>query len=382
MNKILLVITKADIGGAQVSTMSLARELVNKGWSVCVGYGQDGSFLEEKMAVSHIDHYRFRSLRRGVNIIKSLSFIREIRQFVKKDQPDIVHFNSSNALVGAVGVHLARTDTKVVFTHRGLSLLDPTAHEQVWKRRVYIFLFRFLTKFVDQQIFVSEANKHEAEKMGLAQRSRVIYNGLNPEDTHFLPNKKAREFFLSRTGHAPGSQTTLLGSVGRLAYQKNFEFVIPHIAALTQDIPDILYFVIGDGPDKKKLQTLIKKYRAEKHIFLLGAVADAHRFLRGLDIVLLPSRYEGMSITLLESLFAGIPAIASDVGGNKEVLGDTGILYPLHDADAFQTSVRELISKKEKRILLSEMARSRARLFTIESTARQYAACYRELLDS
>ncbi|GIW65424.1 MAG: hypothetical protein KatS3mg093_403 [Candidatus Parcubacteria bacterium] len=80
--------------------------------------------------------------------------------------------------------------------------------------------------------------------------------------------------------------------------------------------------IIGEGLERKKYENLIEKYSLKDKFFLIGEIKDASRYLKAFDLFVLPSRYEGMSITLIEALFAQIPILASDVGGNKEIVGE------------------------------------------------------------
>jgi len=109
----------------------------------------------------------------------------------------------------------------------------------------------------------------------------------------------------------------LIGSIGRLDYSKNYEFLIKVFPEILKVKPEAIAIVIGEGPERKKLENLIEKGDLKEKIFLIGELKDASKYLKAFDLFVLPSRYEGLSIILIESLFAQIPILASDVGGKK-----------------------------------------------------------------
>ena len=120
---ILLVITKGDVGGAQVVVYNMARALKEKGHIVTVGMGE-GEFLKNKLEEINIPVHIFKNLKRTNNPFKNIKFIFEIKKYLDKNQFDIVHFNSSNSLFGAIGAKISKNKIKTIFTFHGLSILD------------------------------------------------------------------------------------------------------------------------------------------------------------------------------------------------------------------------------------------------------------------
>jgi glycosyltransferase involved in cell wall biosynthesis len=116
----------------------------------------------------------------------------------------------------------------------------------------------------------------------------------------------------------------------------------------------------------------------EHHVCLVGEIENASQYMKGFDLFALPSRYEGLSITLIEAIVAGLPTLASDVGGAAEQFAHaTEQVYPLDDGPAFRARVAELIENPQKRDELHQANLSRAPEFDIARVAKQYLAVYR-----
>ena len=123
MSKILIIVTKGEVGGAQTSVFNLAQKLKDLGEEVCVGFG-NGDFLKNKLAESSVPFYQFKYLKRTHDPLANLFFVYELQTFLDKNNFQAVHFNSSNSLFGAIGAKLSKQKIKTIFTLRGLSLLD------------------------------------------------------------------------------------------------------------------------------------------------------------------------------------------------------------------------------------------------------------------
>src|SRR6056297_1213280 len=190
--KIFLLITKAEVGGAQMSVLNLARGLKKKGEDVKVGFGE-GEFLPVELDKSAIPYTRFKNLKRTHNPLANLFFIWEVKKYFDKNKYDIVHINSSNALFAALGAKLSKNKPKTVFTFRGMSMLDENYKKAPILKAFYKIFFKFFLKFVDKPVFVSKQNLEKGEKEGLVKKGYLVYNGLPADEQNFYTREKARE---------------------------------------------------------------------------------------------------------------------------------------------------------------------------------------------
>lgn len=376
MKRVLFVITKGEIGGAQKVVYNLAKGLKEKGIETTVGFGE-GKWLSEKLKDLNIQTVQFRKLSRSFNPLANLLFIFEIRNFLNAEKFSAVHFHSSNALFGAIGVKLSKSRPKTIFTLHGLSLLDKNYKTYFPLKYLYRLIFKFLLFFIDKKIFICEANFQSAKKIKLAvPNDCIIYNGLDEKELKFLEKNQAREFFSNKIG-IDLTEKFLIGSNGRLAYPKNYEFLIGIFPEILKVNKDILYIIISDGPERKKYENLIKEKNLKEKIFLLGEINDAYRYLKAFDLFILPSIYEGLSIALIEALFAGIPILASDVGGNKEIIPASEFqLYKLNDRKDFFEKFSSIAANEPLRGKLSSKNYLTSKKFIAEKMIKDHLDIY------
>jgi glycosyltransferase involved in cell wall biosynthesis len=369
--KILFIITKAVVGGAQMSVLNLARELKSRGHEVTVGFG-DGDFLPAELDKEKISHVHFRNLKRTSNPLAGIFFILELKSFLRKNKFTVVHFNSSNALPGALGAKLADKKIKTVFTFRGMSMLDEHYKMNALLRLAYFFFFKFFLFFVDAPVFVSQENFDKFGRGQLTANGVMIYNGLDPEKLVFLPKNEAVDFLKAKTGL---NNAYFIGSIGRLDYQKNYEFLINIFPEILKIKPEAILTIIGGGPEEENYRQLIEKNNLSRKIFLLGSIPNASRFIKGFDLFVLPSRYEGLSITLIEALFAGSPIIATDVGGNKETVALSEEIYRLDNQEEFLQKFKQILNiETGQRIVLAN--KQQVEIFLLKNTAAGYEKIY------
>lgn len=346
MKTILLVVTKAEMGGAQEFVLTLARGLKKQGWNVLVGSGEEG-YVQEELMKDAIPFYIFKNLGRTHNPFKNFGFIIELYRFCKKQQVDIVHLNSSNALVGAIGAKLAHK--KTITTLHGLSFLDPNHATSPLLRFGYKLIFSLLLKFIDQTIFVNKHNFDYAQNIGLTTKGKVIYNGVDIERSQGYSRDEARKIFSEKIG-VNLDNAFIIGSIGRYAYPKNYEFVIEHFKEIQKQIPNLKLVLIGEGPDRTKYEDLIQKLQLQHEVFLPGEMRPGPAYLKGFDLFILPSVYEGLPLVILEAQSALIPAIASKVGGIPEILDKKFCFTPNSIQEFLQALQNVLLEKNVKKI--------------------------------
>ena len=372
--KILLVITKAEIGGAQMSVFNLAKGLKKRGHQVEVIFG-DGDFLPKELGKESIRYNRVRFLKRTHNPLASVCFILEMYKFLRKNEFDVVHFNSSNALFGVVGAKLANGKIKTIFTFRGMSILDDGYRKNKCLKNIYFWFFKMMIYFVDVPVFVSRRNLQDAEKMGLTKKGVLIYNGLDFGSLKFSEKEETRKELGDRLGVSLSSKY-VLGTIGRLCYAKNYEFLINNFNDILKIKPNAVLLIIGEGEEKRRYEKLIKENNVSEKIFLMGSIDNASRFIKGFDLFVLPSRYEGLSITLIETLFSGIPALVSDVGGNRENFPTDYELYELDNKKEFLERFEKL-QNEEVLNKIKDINERQKEMFDIKNTVNNYEEIYK-----
>ena len=340
--KILITITKGNMGGAQVVVFNMAKMLKERGHFVFVGIGE-GEFLKNKLEKEDIPVHIFNSLKRTNNPFKNIKFVFEMKKYLNKEKFNVVHFNSSNVLLGAIGAKLSKDKPKTIFTFHGLSTLDSN-YSNTFSKTIYWLVFKFLLFFIDKNIFVSYDNLEKAKSMKLIKSGHVVYNGLNQNPLNFIEKNTAIKIFESKTGYVLTNKF-IIGSIGRLSKEKNYEFLIKIFPKILEIKPNAICIIIGGGLEKLTLKNLIKRLNLDDKIYLLGEIENAAKYLKIFDMFILPSLYEGLSISLIETILAEIPTIASNVGGNKEIIGEN-FTYFLDNEKEFLELFKKVYSNK------------------------------------
>lgn len=376
--KILFVITKSEIGGAQVFVLNLARSLKKSGCDVEVAAG-DGDYLFSELQKERITFHYLNSLKRNFSVLNSVYFIYDLFHLLKANNYDIIHLNSSNTLIGAISSRFLKKRPKTIFTFHGLSFIDVNYQANFFFKILAKFYYKLLLNTLDKVVFECNLNYKEVKEAGMVKNAEVIYNGLDETDMNFQSGKDARAFFSNKCG-MDLTDNFLIGSTGRLIYQKNYEFLISNYLKIKERIPNAKVVIIGDGPDREHYEELIHKYGIQNDFFLVGELKNSHQYMKGFDLFTLSSRYEGVSISLIEALYAEMPILASNVGGNPDVVGNSqNQLFVLDDFDDY---INKLLEIKRNRDEIIKYNASIKHKFSLDSMMNHYKHLFEEMKES
>lgn len=271
-------------------------------------------------------------------------------------------FYSNLMLIPAA--RLARVPV-VIGSHRQLGdLLTPL------QRRVQSAMFRLC----DRVVCNSEAAADRLIESGLPQGKVVI-----------IPNALPDEFFASPKPAMPKVPGVVrVGLIARMNTRiKGHEVLLRAVARLAPRFPNVEFFLIGDGPLRPDLERTAAALGVSQRVRFLGERRDIPALLASIDISVLPSSSESLSNAILESMAAGVPVIATDVGGNPELVRDreTGLLFPAGDEDKFIEFMERMIGQPELRTEYGQRAQHVVRdEFSLERIRRRYVQLYAELL--
>lgn len=390
MKKVLYIVTQPEFGGAQRYVFELANNF-KENLKIIVATGNDLSpnSLLERCEKENIETYKFKHLFREINILEDLKALKEILEYIKKEKPDIVHLNSTKAgILGTLACYLSHfwiKQPKTIYTVHGWAFLEPISNS---KRLFYLWAEKISAKFRDCLIVLSEKEKDITLEKRLSHPSKinVIPHGIDYNSMSFFIKEKARNILSEHIKFNLEDGDLIIGTVANLYPTKGLEFLIK----AAKDIPKnynnrrIIFIVIGEGSERKRLETLIKHYGLENSFFLAGSIPEAYKIFWALDIFVLPSVKEGLPYVILESMFAGLPIVATRVGGIPEVLehGVSGILIQSQNPDTLKNAILELVANPKKRQLLGEQAKEKAILnYTLDKCLFQTINLYKKLLD-
>jgi len=341
------VITRLCTGGAQENTFHTVR-LADKGRfqaDLFAGrtHGAEGS-IESIVENEGIPVRRVDGLRRDPHPWQDLRALRELTADFRDGEYDIVHTHTSKA--GFIGRLAAR--------RAGIPVIIHTPHGHIFDgyfprpvTAFYAALERHAARFTSRIITLTqaEADQHRAQGIGRDGQFVPIFSGIDPRP--FQDAAKFRDEVRAEWGLNPDDFAVI--AIGRLEPIKGFGYLIKAAARVVNQLPHARFVVIGDGSQRNQLESDAASLGGA--VRFLGLRRDIPRLLAGADLLALPSLNEGMGRVLLEAGAAGVPVVASAVGGVPELLagGRYGVLVPARDAVALADAIVALAGDDERR---------------------------------
>ena len=300
------------------------------------------------------------------------SIIAKINQLIEKENIHIINCHRHRATAIGVAASLLSNANPAIF-----STIHGLGEAETYRRKLRnFFLYKKLTGIICISHAVGEYVL-KANRSLPASKVTVIQNGI-PFDAFLNPRAKSE----SREALLPGIIANhWFGTVGRLTAVKNQKTLIVSFAKLVEKVPDSILLILGKGPLESELKNLVERYNITDKVFFLGFRTDIPEVLNALDIFVLPSLREGLSLSLLEAMASGVPIIASRTGGIPEVFGaiEQGRLVDPLDIDRLALAMTELISLPKKRLAeLGANARQRA---VTDFTATRMTEGYERLFE-
>jgi glycosyltransferase involved in cell wall biosynthesis len=278
--------------------------------------------------------------------------------------PDVVHTHNVKAhLQGTLAARLA-----------GISGVVHTKHGHVFPESA-------LARWANR-IAVSHCRRVVAVSADTARRA-IEVEGLPPGKVEVIHNGVDLAAF-APLGEGPVSPARAI-HVARLSEEKDQATLLRAARLVADQRPEFHLEVVGDGPDRPELAALAAALSLDPHVSFLGARTDVPVLLRASGLFVLSSRSEGISLTLLEAMASGLPVVATDVGGNAEVVvhGETGVLVPAGDPARLAEAVAGLLSDPERAHRLGRAGRRRVeRAFDLRGVVRRYEQLYEDVLTS
>ncbi len=348
--KILYSITKSYFGGAQRYVFDLATHFADAGDSVEVMVGGDG-VLTEKLNAAKIPTITLPYLERDVNPLSDMRTLFAFMQEILRMRPDVLHVNSAKAGgLGAVAGRLLFVP-RVIFTAHGFAFNE----DRGFLSKLLIKTFTWITiALAHETIAVSEALRLQVPH-ALRRKVRVVRNAVRP--IAFVPRDSARAFLSEKCPGLPvtdSPDTFWIATIAELHPIKGLGYALEAMALLKKEGHDFRYVIMGGGEKREELQKQIEALGLSENVFLAGFVEDAPTYLSAFDAFLLPSLSEGLAYVLLEAGFAGLPIIATNVGGIPEIIrsGENGLLVPSKNSVVLGGALTRVITDKSLRTLL------------------------------
>ncbi len=335
---VVLVITRGERGGAQVHVHDLVTGL-SENVDYHVVLGEDG-FLGPALRAAGVTVTLLPALQRSIHPRTDRRALLGLSRLLRELKPDLVHTHSTKAgLLGRLAAW--RCGVPVVHTAHAWSFSDGLS----WKRKSWAIPVEALAgRITDRFITVSEADREVGTRWRVARWSqvRVVHNGVPDVVPRASPG----------VGGPP-----VIALVARMAPPKDHALMLSALAAVQAPF---LLRLIGDGPDRSALEAQARELGIADHIEWLGVRSDVPELLADAHIFALVSRQEGFSLAILEAMRAGLPVVASDVGGVTEAVrdGHNGIVVPRGDLAGLTGALDTLLADPPLRVRLGQQGRA------------------------
>lgn len=340
--KIVYIITRADsVGGASIHVRDMARALRERGHETTVLLGGRGP-VSDQLESAGDAYISLRWLRRQLNPLRDTLALVELIQVLHRLKPDVVSTHTAKA--GFIGRAACRLlGIPVIYTPHGWPAgerMPPLA------RALFALVERVAARWCDVIICVCDYEKRLALTLRVAEGAKleVIHNGVRDIslEQHARPEVTPVRLCCVARFDAPKDHRTLLQAL-----------------ALLPELPWVLDLV-GDGPWQEEVQRLAADLGLSHRVHFHGYLTDPSTVLSQARIFVLATRSEAFPRSILEALRAGLPVVATDVGGVGEAVTDgaNGLLVPVGDAQALASALRRLLNDSHLRQSMGQQARA------------------------
>ena len=369
--RILYVITLPDIGGAQTHLLEVACAMQKSGHDVQIVAGKYG-WLTEQLAIKGIEISVIDELVREISLKKDWATVYKIRNIIKKWRPDIVHCHSSKAgIVGRIAAFMEGVPS--VFTAHGWAFTEGVPF---FKRVLYSVIENVMLNITSKCFCVSEYDRCLAKKWFLRDSHKIItvHNGIGDDGLQ-------RDAIVRMLDN--GSILRLI-MVGRFSKQKDHMLLIKSVYDINKKYPGQVHLsLVGDGELFAAANQYVVANNLGDFIVLLGESTCDDSLLTQSDVFCLISNYEGLPISIIEAMRAGLPVIASDVGGNNELVVDgvNGYLVSRGDRKGLVQAIEKLIKDRTLITEFGKRSQEKFRMeFTFSAMMQKIESAYRDVL--
>jgi glycosyltransferase involved in cell wall biosynthesis len=308
----------------------------------CLSEGSS-EFAAELSQISGVQSFNLEMNRYRIDPLSDAKVLFQLAKHVRKGKYDLIHAHASKpgylARIAAVGARIP-----VLYSPHGFSFHDGVSR---FKAQVFAFLERLavpLTRFI---ITVSSGERDLARRYRIGSDSLfvVIHTGIDPQPFRVPINVPQQKKNLEIPLAAP-----IVGSVGRLNNQKSPLDFIRMAAVVHQHQPDVNFIWVGTGPLDAHARAMTQEMGLSRVFHFLGQRQDVPALLHIMDCLVLPSRWEGFPLVVLEALAADVPVVATDISGTREAIehGQNGWLAPVGDAEAMAEFVLDILKNPER----------------------------------
>lgn len=372
---ILFVIDGLEFGGGERTFLQLIQGLTPEGYGIHVATSPEGDFSKilNEMGIDVVPL----NMKRRVNVKN----IKRLSEIIRERKIDIVHSQGGRAdFYARMAAKMLKPKVKIVNT---VAMPVKGYDVSVLRKGIYWFFDRFSERCVDRFIVVSEVLREMLLSSYKIQAAKVIkiYNGIELSEYH--PDDSGESFRKIRKEFNIGEDVFLIGAVGRMVWQKGFEYLIESIAEIIETLPQSKILIVGDGPLRAEMEALGERLKIGKNIIFTGFRSDIKEILSAVDLLVIPSLLEGFPVVTLEAMAMAKPIIATNIDGITEQIRDgiDGILVLPNNPSALAKAAIRVFSDKKLARTMGLSAREKVEQeFSVEKMVAETEKVYLSLL--
>lgn len=391
--RVMHVILNLDIGGAQEVVRTLVRQMAIQGHHPVVCTFKDGPIRKEieeaGIPVEILPDRRYSFLALPQFIMEWIRIRNALLELIEKHHIEIVQthlLQSLDFLVATISMSSPRPSIFWTIHNERFILKPGDLPRYPWllgiKRYFYRLLFSRTIRLISGVIVVSEEVKNALVKnFDKSERKITVINNCVEVEKYQKENGKSS--FRKSLGFDDGSSLVL--TVATLKQQKGHRYLIEAAAEIISEFPKTHFLFVGDGQLRDELTAQVMTLGIEKHIEFLGNREDVPSLLACGDFFVLPSLWEGLPMALIEAMASGLPIVATDVSGSRQVMvdGETGLLVPPGNSRELASALRTLICNPEISKEMGISAQKRVKVsFSAEKQSDEHIDLYLESLES
>jgi len=383
--KVLRVIARLNVGGPALHVAYLVEGLADRGYETTL---VAGSLARGEESMAHVAESRnarivtIPHLHREISPLEDARAIVRLAQLIREERPQILHTHTAKAgAVGRIAALLAGSARPPIVVH--------TFHGHVLRGYFsplttlgFRTLERWLARVTTRLIAVSPEVRDDLVRLGVGPKEKfaVIRLGIELGERVGGDEETRRE---TRRQLGVGPDAFVVGWVGRMTAVKRTDDVVRSFRELLDRDVDAYLCLVGDGPDRPRLERLAHELGIVKRCLFVGYQDDVAPYYEAIDVLLLPSVNEGTPVSVIEALAAGRPAVATRVGGVPDVVRDgvDGHLVEVGDASTLGERLAELARDPSRRKEMGKEGRARViERYAVSRLVDDIDALYRELL--
>ncbi len=373
---ILYVIENIEFGGGERVFSQIIRGLDKERFGVFVASNPGGIF-EKKLTEVGIKINPVRMTNRY-----NLGIISRLKKIIKTKDVRIVHSQGGRADFFA---RIAARISNVPIIISSMAMLVEGYDVSILRKGLYVSIDRWTERWVNKFTVLSEAMRRSLiERHKIPPENIVkIYNGIEIEeynpDLKEVKNKKLE----GKRALGLKNDVPVIGAIGRLVWQKGFEYLIRAAPEVLKKCPEARFLIIGEGPLKIKLILTGEKLNVADRITFTGFRSDIKEILASIDVLAMPSLLEGLPMVLLEGMAMAKPVVATRIDGITEVLENskTGLLVPAKNSHALAEAIVGILDDNEKANFFAQNARKTVKeKFSVKKMVEQIELAYEKLL--